>query len=436
MPATTLPKKVLVLGGGFAGLAFCKTLRNRRFQITLVDRQNHHLFQPLLYQVATGGLSAPDIAQPLRSILSERENVTTLMDDVEGIELDSRQVSCRTRTLDYDYLVIALGAKTGYFGHGKWASHAVGLKSLDDAMELRRRILLAFERAETSDNPTDIERLLTFVIVGGGPTGVEMAGAVAELARRVMERDFRRIDPTKARIHLIESGPRLLSMFSDELADYATGQLARMGVTVHLNCAVRDVEPGAVVAGTLRLEAGLVIWAAGVEASQIARHLAGVPVDRAGRIEVEADLSLPGHPEVFAAGDIVSLVDKNGVRVPGVAPAAIQMGRHIAKIIEHDEQFAAAAKRFATRIPRPAFTYFDKGNMATIGRSHAIAAAFGMNFRGFVAWLMWLFIHLLFLVGFRNKASVFFTWVWSYFTWQRGARIVFGLSGGPKRVED
>ncbi|MGI8605485.1 MAG: NAD(P)/FAD-dependent oxidoreductase [Verrucomicrobiales bacterium] len=426
MAATTSRKKVVVLGGGFAGLTFCKGLRSPRYEITLVDRQNHHLFQPLLYQVATAALSAPDIAQPLRSILADHANVTTLMDEVESVDLSGQRVRCHSRVLDYDYLVIALGARTGYFGHDNWEAATVGLKSLDDAMEIRRRVLLAFERAEASTDAAEIERLLTFVVVGGGPTGVEMAGALAELAGRVMERDFRRIDPAKARIHLIESGPRLLSMFAPQLADYTVAQLARMGVTVHLNSAVKEIGADYVVAGTNRLGAGLVLWAAGVEASGVTRGLPGIPLDRAGRIEVQPDLSLPGHPQVFAAGDIVSLVDKNGIRVPGVAPAAIQMGRHIARLIEHDERFRLAAAKFITAIPRPAFAYFDKGIMATIGRSHAVAAAFGLKFRGFVAWLMWLFIHLMFLVGFRNKASVVFQWVWSYLTWQRGARIILG----------
>jgi NADH dehydrogenase len=430
MAAVNPKKKVLVLGGGFAGLTFCKALKDPRFEITLIDRQNHHLFQPLLYQVATAGLSAPDIAQPLRSILAKRRNVTTLMDEVLEIDLDARRVRCRSRTLEYDYLVIALGARTGYFGHDDWEPHAIGLKSMDDAMEIRRRVLMAFEQAEASHDANEIDRLLTMVVVGGGPTGVEMAGALAELARRVMARDFRHIDPKRARIHLIESGPRLLSMFSEELADYTVAQLARMGVTVHFNSRVEEVGPNHVVAGSARIEAATIIWAAGVAASEVTASL-DVPRDRAGRLEVEADLSLPGHPEVFAAGDIASLIDRNGVRVPGVAPAAIQMARHIAEIIRDDERFHTAAEKFSTPVPRPAFVYFDKGNMATIGRSHAIAESFGMSFRGFPAWLTWLFVHLLFLVGFRNKASVVFQWAWSYSTWQRGARIIFGQRTEP-----
>jgi NADH dehydrogenase len=425
MGTTSKPSRVVVLGGGFAGLAFCQSLRDRRFEITLIDRQNHHLFQPLLYQVATAGLSMPDIAQPLRSILSEHENVTTLMDEVRRIDLAARRVECAGHSLEYDYLVIALGAQTGYFGHGEWALHTVGLKSLEDAMDIRQRVLLAFERAEMSEDPAEIERLLTLVVVGGGPTGVEMAGSLAELARRVLKRDFRRIDPSKAHIHLIEAGPRLLPMMPGDLPDYTAEQLGRLGVTVHLNCPVREITPERVEAGPLTLRPGLVVWAAGVEASPVTRTLGGaIPLDRAGRIEVRADLSLAGHPEVFAAGDIVSLVDRNGVKVPGVAPAASQMGRHIAKLIDQDAKFQAAAKRFDTEIPRPAFAYWDKGSMATIGRSKAVAAAGPFRFTGLLAWLMWLFIHLLFLVGMRNRVSVFLQWVWAYVTWERGARII------------
>jgi NADH:quinone reductase (non-electrogenic) len=423
-PAVPRVTRVVVLGGGFAGLAVCRELRDPAFAITLIDRQNHHLFQPLLYQVATAGLSMPDIAQPLRSILADHPNVTTLMDDVQAIDLEAKQVRCSGRTLDYDFLVVALGAQTGFFGHAEWARHAVGLKSLEDAMELRRRVLLAFERAEMSDDPVEIERLLTMVIVGGGPTGVEMAGALAELARVVFKRDFRRIDPTRARIHLIEAGPRLVTMMPADLSEYTAAQLGRMGVSVHLNCAVKNIGEGLVEAGSMTLRAGLIIWAAGVEANTLTRSLAGIPLDRAGRIEVMPDLSLPGHPEVFAAGDIVSLIDRNGVRLPGVAPAAIQMGHHIAKLVKNDPAFRATAKKFATDIPRPAFAYFDKGSMATIGRSKAVAAAGPFKFRGFLAWLMWLFVHLLFLTGLRNRLIVFLQWVWAYVTWERGARII------------
>ncbi len=413
---------VIILGGGFAGLACAKGLNEERFRVTLVDRWNHHLFQPLLYQVATGGLAMTEIAQPLRSILSEHKNVTTIMNEVTRIDVETRQVQLKDRVLDYDFLVIALGAKTSYFGHAEWAPHTLGLKSLDDAMAIRRKVLLAFEKAESSTDPAEIERLLTMVVVGGGPTGVEMAGSLAELANVVLKDDFRRIDPAKARVHLIEAGPKLLPMFPGDLPDYTRLRLERMGVQVHLNCPVKDVGAGYVLAGDQRIETDLVVWGAGVEASEVTRTLAGIPLDRGGRIEVRPDLSLPGHPEVFAAGDIASLTDKNGVRVPGVCPAAIQMGQFIAQTIQNEPLGDS----------RPAFGYWDKGSMATIGRSAAVVSFAGMQVRGLLAWVMWLFVHLLFLMGMRNRASVFLHWVWSYFTWQRGARVI----QSPQGAED
>lgn len=407
-------QRVVILGGGFAGLACAKGFPEDRFAVTLVDRWNHHLFQPLLYQVATGGLAMTDIAQPLRSILSDCKNVTTLMDEVSRIDLDARQVHLKDQVLHYDYLVIALGAKTGYFGHDEWAAHTLGLKSLDDAMKIRKQVLLAFEQAECSNDPQATARLLTMVIVGGGPTGVEMAGSLAELARQVLKEDFRRIDPSLTKIHLIEAGPKLLPTFPGGLPDYASKHLEHMGVNVHLNSPVKEVGAGYVITGDQRIESDTIIWAAGVEASGVTRTLAGVPLDRAGRIQVQPDLSLPGHPEVFAAGDLVALTDTKGVRVPGVSPAAIQMGRFIAKTILNE----------GMSVPRSSFTYLDKGSMATIGRSAAVVSFAGMHLRGMLAWLMWLFVHLLFLMGMRNRAIVFLHWVWSYITWQRGARII------------
>ncbi len=426
MSAATPATRVVVLGGGFAGLTFCQTLRDPRFQLTLIDRQNHHLFQPLLYQVATAGLSMPDIAQPLRSILAKQENVSTVMDEVVRLDLPGRRVICASHTLEYDYLVIGLGVKTGYFGHNEWEAHTFGLKSLEDAMALRRQVLLAFERAEMEEDPVEIERLLTMVVVGGGPTGVEMAGSLAELARTVLKKDFRRIDPTKARIHLIEAGPKLLGMFPDDLPDYTAASLGRLGVTVHTNCAVKNVSEGVVETALMSIRAETIVWAAGVEAHGIVQGLEDIPKDRGGRLQVQPDLSLPGHPEVFAAGDIVSLVDKNGVRVPGVAPAAMQMGQHIARLVARDARHQATARALKTDLPRAAYTYFDKGSMATIGRSKAVAAAGPLRFRGFIAWLMWLFVHLMFLIGLRNRVTVFLQWVWAYVTWERGARIIAG----------
>jgi len=410
------PLDVVVLGGGFAGLSCAKGLDDPRFHVTLVDRWNHHLFQPLLYQVASAGLSTTEIAQPLRAILSDNKNVTTLMDEVTRIDLAAKQVHMKEHKLGYDYLVIALGAKTGYFGHNEWEPHTLGLKSLDDAMRIRREVLLAFEKAESANDPAETARLLTMVVVGGGPTGVEMSGSLAELARVVLKHDFRRIDPTQAHVHLIEAGPKLLPMFPGTLPEYTSVRLKSMGVQVHLNCPVKEVGPGYVIAGEQRIESDIIVWAAGVEASEVTRTLAGVPLDRGGRIQVLPDLSLPGHPEVFAAGDLVSLTDTNGVRVPGVCPAAIQMGQHIVKMIKDVPQGEA----------RPAYTYWDKGSMATIGRKAAVAVFKGMQVKGFLAWLMWLFVHLIFLVGMKNRASVFLHWVWSYFTWKRGARIILG----------
>ncbi len=407
-------KHVLILGGGFAGLECAKRMRNENFRVTLVDRWNHHLFQPLLYQVASGALAMAEIAQPLRSILSSHKNVTTIMDDVVHIDLPNKKVQLKSRSLDYDYLVIALGSKTSFFGHNDWAQHTLGLKSLDDAMAIRKKVLLAFEEAESAVNSEEAQKWLTIVVVGGGPTGVEMAGSLAELSHRVLKNDFRHIDPTQAKVHLIEAGPKLLPMFPGGLPDYTKDRLESMGVTVHLNCPVKDVGQGYVIAGDQRIDSGIVIWGAGVEASEVSRTLAGVNLDRAGRIEVLPDLSLPGHPEVFAAGDIVALTDKHGVKVPGVSPAAIQMGAFIANSIQSEP----------TSGERQAFAYWDKGSMATIGRSAAVVSFAGIQMRGFIAWLMWLFVHLVFLMNMRNRVSVFLHWVWSYFTWQRGARVI------------
>jgi len=407
-------KHVVILGGGFAGLECAKRLRDENLRVTLVDRWNHHLFQPLLYQVASGALAMAEIAQPLRSILSDYKNVTTIMEDVMGIDLPAKQVRLRERVLGYDYLVIALGAKTSFFGHNDWAQHTLGLKSLDDAMAIRRKVLLAFEKAESTADAAESDKLLTMVVVGGGPTGVEMAGSLAELSRVVLKEDFRHIDPSRAKVHLIEAGPRLLPMFPGGLPEYTRERLETMGVTVHLNCPVKEVGEGYVIAGDERIESGIIIWGAGVEASEVTRTLDGIALDPGGRIKVCPDLSLPGHPEVFAAGDIASLVDKNGVKVPGVSPAAIQMGSFIAHSIQNERLTSA----------RPAFGYWDKGSMATIGRSAAVVSFAGMQVRGFIAWLMWLFVHLVFLMNMRNRVSVFLHWVWSYFTWQRGARVI------------
>lgn len=419
-PKPEKPVRILILGGGFGGLECARSLKEPRFAITLVDRENHHLFQPLLYQVATAGLSAPEIAQPIRMLLREQENVRVLMDEATDIDLVQRRVTLKKQTLDYDYLVMAMGVRTGYFGHDEWAAHAPGLKNLDDATRIRSQVLRAFERAESGVEDSQRGKLMTMVIVGGGPTGVEMAGALAELSHKVLSQDFRHIRPEEAQVILIEAGPRLLTMFAEDLSEYARQRLEKMGVQVRLNTMVQHIGRGLVDLADGSIAAENIIWAAGVEANALTKSLP-VPQDRAGRLLVQPDGSLPGFPEAFAVGDMISLTDKNGVKVPGVAPAASQLGRHVARVIlaelHHRERFEATQERAA-------FGYLDKGSMATIGRSSAVAAAFGLKFRGFLAWLMWLFIHLLFLVGFRNRTAVMLQWVYSYFTWRRGARII------------
>jgi NADH dehydrogenase len=419
--------RILILGGGFAGIECAKAFRNQPVEVLLIDRQNHHLFQPLLYQVASAGLAAPEIAHPIRSIFFNQDNVTVLMDEVTSINLKERKVVTPGREERYDYLVLAMGVKTGYFGHQEWEKHARGLKSLDDATAIRRDVLLAFEKAEACDDPAERERLMTVVVIGGGPTGVELAGAFAELARHVLRRDFRNINTGEARIHLIEAQDRLLSMLDPALSDYTRRTLEAMGVTVSLGTAVADLREGEVVLSDRTIRAANLVWAAGVEAPAITRTL-GVETDRAGRLVVETDLSLPGHPEVFVAGDIASCVDQAGKRVPGLCPAAMQMGRHAARVILDEVQNGPGSARGYD--VRPQFRYFDKGSMATIGRSHAVAESMGMKFDGFVAWLMWLFIHLLFLVGFRNRLAVLMQWFYAYLRYRRGARIITGL---PRR---
>ncbi len=411
---------VVVLGAGFGGLMFAKEFPAHLARITVVDRQNHHVFQPLLYQVATAGLAAPDIAQPIRAILSRKENLTVLMASVQGVDLAARRVQLDRGSLEYDYLVIALGGQTSYFGHPEWEEFAPGLKSLDDAVKLRRNMLLAYERAEMESDPVKREELMTTVVVGGGPTGVELAGTFAELARTVLHRDFEHIDPRQARILLVEGGPRILSTFPEDLSASAQKQLAGLGVDVRLNVRVTGIREHEVELDGRPLRAGNIVWAAGVGASPVTRSL-GVETDRAGRIKVRPDLSLPGHPRVFAVGDIVTLTDAKGQVVPGVAQGAMQGGVFVAKLIAHDLRVGARKPE-----QRPAFAYWDKGNMATIGRSKAIAQIGKLHFSGLAAWLMWLALHLVFLVGLRNRISVFVNWIHSYFTYKRGARIIMG----------
>ena len=420
-----LPKVVLV-GAGYAGLECAKSFKGKPVQVLLVDRQNHHLFQPLLYQVASAGLAAPEIAHPIRSVFFNQDNVEVFMDEVLSIDLEKRILRTAGREETYDFLVLAMGVKTGYFGHKEWEEHARGLKSLDDATAMRRDILYAFERAEACDDPAERERLMKIVVIGGGPTGVELAGAFAELANHVLRRDFKQINTGEAKIHLIEAQDRLLTMYDQSLSDYTRETLEGMGVTVHLNCPVADLKEGEVVLSDHTIQAENIVWAAGVEAPSITRSL-GVEVDRGGRIVVGSDLSIPGHPEVFAVGDLANCIDQSGQRVPGLCPAAIQMGRHAAKVILEE----IGGKRPPSYDVRPLFRYFDKGSMATIGRSHAVAQARGMKFDGLIAWLMWLFIHLLFLVGFRNRVAVMMQWFYAYVRYRRGARIITGLEQHP-----
>ena len=417
---------IVVLGAGFGGLTFCQTFNHRTARVMLLDRQNHHLFQPLLYQVATAGLSAPEIAQPIRSILSNRPNVTVLLDQVTGFNLAEKIVRLEGSTLKYDYLVLALGGCTSYFGHPEWEQFAPGLKSLDDAMGIRSHILLAFEKAENASDPAEHDRWMTIVVVGGGPTGVELAGAFAELTRTVLRKDFKRIDPSHARVMMIEAGPRVLPQYSRKLSASAKRQLKALGVEVRTDTKVKSISKGRVdLEGGETIFAENIIWAAGVSASPLTPKL-GVELDRAGRVKVNADLSVPGHPEVFAIGDMALVLGADGKPVPGVSPAAMQMARHVARLIERE---LVPGKKS----PRPPFQYRDKGSMATIGRSAAVAQMGRLEFSGFPAWLAWLGVHLIFLIGFRNKLAVLLQWAYAYFTYKRGARIIIGLPDETKK---
>ncbi len=421
-PAAPLPH-IVVIGAGFAGLTFVREFPSGIARITVIDRQNHHLFQPLLYQVATAGLSAIDIAQPIRAVFGPRPNVAVIMSEVTAIDLAARRVTHERGELAFDYLVLAAGGTTSYFGHPEWARFAPGLKSLDDALRIRRLILCSLERAETETDPAKREAAMNIIVIGGGPTGVELAGAFAELTRTVLHRDFDHIDPTKVRVRLIEGSPRVLAAFPPDLSASAQRQLEKLGVEVRTGVRVEAIREGELVVAGETIRADNIIWAAGVAGAPITQQL-GVELDRGGRIKVLPDLSVPGHPAVFALGDIASLTDANGVPVPGVAQGAMQMGRHAARLIEGElrgEKFSPAG--------RALFAYRDKGSMATIGRSSAVAQIGGRHLSGYPAWLAWLAVHLLFLVGFRSKFSVLLQWAYSYFTYRRGARIITGVSG-------
>ena len=414
-PIKHTPPHLLIVGGGFGGLWAARALARAPLRITLLDRGNHHLFQPLLYQVATAGLSAPDIAAPLRHILRRQRNATVLMGEAERVDTQAQRVVLADgAAIGYDYLLLATGATHAYFGHDDWAPHAPGLKTLDDALAIRRKLLSAFERAEAETDPVAQRALLSFVIVGGGPTGVELAGTLAEIARHTLRREFRNIDPRQARVLLVEAGPRILSTFPESLSAKAQAQLERLGVELRTGQAVTQIDAEGVVLGEERIAARTVLWAAGVAASPLARSL-GVPLDRAGRVAVDPDLSVPGQPNVFVVGDLAS-VQGDGKPVPGVAPAAKQMGRHAA-----DSILARLQHR-----PAPAFRYRDYGNLATIGRRAAIVDLHGLRFSGFPAWAFWLAAHIFFLIGFRNRAVVLLDWAMAYWSYQRNARIIVG----------
>jgi NADH:ubiquinone reductase (H+-translocating) len=412
---------VVVLGAGFGGLTFAKRFPDDLARITVIDRANHHLFQPLLYQVAAAGLAVPDIAQPVRSILAQKRSVTVLMEEVKSIDLADRRVILSGVRLAYDYLVLALGGRTSYFGHPEWESHASGLKSIDDALRIRREVLQAFERAEMEDDAAERRRLMTIVVIGGGPTGVELAGTFAELQRHVLARDFRRVNPAAGRVILIEGGPRLLPSFPPALSAKTRMQLESLGVIVRLGTPVKDLRPQEVVLDGETLSAANIIWAAGVSASPITSGL-GSALDRAGRVRVQPDLTLPGRPEVFAIGDLAAAIDVRGVIVPAISPAAIQMGAYAARMIAPELRAGSSPGGSG----RPPFVYRDRGTMATIGRSRAVAKIHRLELSGPLAWLLWLCVHLLFLIGFRNKVSVLVQWIYSYLTYKRGARVIYG----------
>lgn len=408
---------VVIVGGGFGGLWAARGLARADVRVTLIDRCNHHLFQPLLYQVATAGLSSPDIAAPLRHILRRQRNATVLMDDVEHVDAAGKAVVlAHGGRLPYDYLVLATGARHAYFGHDEWAEHAPGLKTLDDALAIRRRILSAFERAEAESDEAARRAWLTFVVIGGGPTGVELAGTLAEIARHTLRREFRNVDPGHARVMLVEAGPRVLSALPEDLSAKASRQLEALGVDVQTGRAVTAIDANGIELGSERIATRTALWAAGVAASPLGREL-GVDTDRAGRVPVAPDLSVPGHGEIFVVGDLAS-VTQDGKPVPGVAPAAKQMGAYAAKTIR---------ARLAGQSTAP-FRYADVGSLATIGRMAAVADLGRVKLSGLVAWWFWLFIHIFFLIGFRSRLIVLINWAWSYWTYQRHARIIVGQS--------
>ncbi len=434
--------RVVIVGAGFGGLNAAQRLADAPVSITVIDRKNHHTFQPLLYQVATAGLSPGEIAAPIRSILRRHRNVEVLMAEVTSFDLERRVVQTAVQNDDqeipYDSLIVAAGASHAYFGHDEWQAFAPGLKTIEDALEIRRRVLLAFELAERRAAAGESHDSLhydplNFVVVGAGPTGVELAGTLAEICRHALAQDFRSIDPRRARIHLIEGGPHVLPAYPEDLSRSALEQLQRLGVDVLTSTMVTKVEPGAICmretmgetnrGETKKMNAAVILWAAGVAASPLGKKL-GVPIDRAGRVLVNPDLSLPNHPEVFVIGDLAALKDASGKLLPGVAPVAILEGRYVAKLIRRDVERGGVDSR-------PPFHYFDKGSLATIGRAAAVAQFGKIHISGYMAWLAWLFVHILFLIGFQNRMLVFIQWAWSYFTYERGARLITGSTSLP-----
>ena len=423
MAGEALPR-VVVVGAGFGGLEAARGLARAPVRVTVVDRRNHYLFQPLLYQVATAALSPADIAYPIRSILRRQKNADVVLGEVVNIDVSSRQVTLRDGArLPYDTLVVASGARHAYFGHEDWEAQAPGLKSLEDALEIRRRILLAFEEADREPGAERRTTLLTFAIVGGGPTGVELAGAIAEISRKVLVDDFRHIDPREAKVVLIEAGPRILPAYSEKSSENALAELRNLGVDVRTGVPVTSVDAAGLVAGGQRLEAATVLWAAGVAASSVGGFL-GAPLDRHGRVVVEPDLTIPGRPEIFVIGDLSLFTHQDGHPLPGVSPVAMQQGRYVARAIRD---------RLARRAVPP-FHYWDKGTMAVVGRSAAIAEVFGLKLSGFLAWLAWSMLHIFYLIGFRNRFVVMFEWAWAYFSYQRGARLITGNLEAPRRA--
>jgi NADH dehydrogenase len=421
VPAIASAPHVVIVGGGFGGLTAAKALRRKPVRVTLVDRQNHHLFQMLLYQVATAGLSPGDIASPIRWILRRQANARVLMADAQRVDVAGKTLITDVGPIAFDYLILAPGVTHSYFGHDDWRPHAPGLKTLDDALAIRARVLLAFERAERATMGDERRRSLTFVIVGAGPTGVELAGSIVEIARHALRHEFRAIDSRTATVLLLEGGPDVLPAFPQELRDRARRDLERLGVVVRTGAKVERIEAGVVHVGEERLEAGTILWAAGVQASPLGATL-GVPLDRAGRVKVEPDLSVPGAPSIFVVGDLATLDGPQGRPLPGVASVAIQEAHHAVGAIDADR---------AGR-PRATFRYRNPGDLATIGRAAAVADLGWIRFAGWPAWLFWLFVHILKLTGFRNRLVVLVQWAWAYLTFQRSIRLITGRDGGPR----